>query len=152
MSVTNNRDVCTEFFNKIYDESFPKLRKFVAIKCSDPVYLQDILQEIYLDYYRLLLRKGVGYAGNNCAVLFKIAKRRIYRYYSLKEKMKLFIPLNSDKRDAQADNLPDPTSLPEETDASMMISSRRVEISATEFSFAFDKAGVLSEKKNSATS
>ncbi len=92
---------CTDHFNEIYDATFAGVRKFVAAKCTDTAYLSDILQEIYLEYYKLLLYKGRAYVKNDRAMLFKIAKRKIYAYYSLKEKLKRFLPLGNRNVDGE---------------------------------------------------
>lgn len=89
----------TELFNKIYDETFDDMRRYIAVKCSDTAYIADILQETYLDYYYLILKKGNDHISDHRAVLFKIAKRKIYRYYSLKEKLKFLLPLYQTSRD-----------------------------------------------------
>lgn len=83
----------TSTFDRIYDDTFEELKKYVAAKCSDPCYVSDILQETYFELYKLLEQKGDDYAADIRAVLFKIAKRRVYRYYSLKQRLSVFIPL-----------------------------------------------------------
>lgn len=96
-----NTIVCTEHFNKIYDETFDDIKRFVALKCSDISLISDILQDIYMEYYRLILRKGTDYAANDFAVIFKIAKRKIYRYYTFKEKLTYLVPLFQRNEDGE---------------------------------------------------
>ncbi len=83
-------------FNLVYDETFDDVRKYIALKCADVSYIADILQETYLEFYRLVMRKGADYINDSRALLFKIAKRKVYSYYSLKDRLKSFIPLNED--------------------------------------------------------
>jgi len=129
----NNPDVCTELFNRLYDDTFSEMRRYVAVRCTDTAYIQDILQETYLDYYRLILRKGAGYAENNRAVLYKIAKRKIYRYYSLKEKKKIFIPMSIPDGDSEETEitLSDPNSNFEDAVISKVESDRIWDIIST---------------------
>jgi DNA-directed RNA polymerase specialized sigma24 family protein len=91
-STTTAADACVELFNRVYDEIFDEIRKFVAQKCADTEDISDILQETYLEYYRLILRKGSGYAQNNRALVFKIARRKLHQYHSLRDKMKILMP------------------------------------------------------------
>lgn len=82
-----------EHFNKVYDDTFDEIKKYVAVKCSDISYIQDIIQEIYLEYYRLISDKGTDYARDDRAVIFKIAKRKVFSYYSLRQKLSVLVPL-----------------------------------------------------------
>lgn len=107
-STTDNPDVCRELFNRIYDETFNEMRRYVACRCADTQTVPDILQEIYLEYYRLILRRGCDYARDNRAVVYKIAGRKLFRFYSLKERLRIFIPLIApDGEDGQTEELPD---------------------------------------------
>lgn len=90
---TNGPGALLAHFNRVYDETFEELRRYVAIQCADVSSIADILQETYLAYYRALLRRGVDYAKEPRALLRKIAKRRVYAYYSLREGMKRLLPL-----------------------------------------------------------
>ena len=89
----NDPEVCAEYFNKIYDETFDSVKVYVASRCADPSYIPDILQETYCELYKLLLKHGVGYADNAQSLLYKIAKRRIFRYYSLRKKLSFLVPM-----------------------------------------------------------
>ena len=88
---TNNLNVCTELFNKLYDETFVELRKFIAIKCSDISYVSDILQETYLEFFSIIQKKGPSYVENNRALLYTIAKRKVYGFYFSKAKFKTIV-------------------------------------------------------------
>ena len=88
-----NRDICMECFNRIYDETFDEIKQYIALKCADPSYIPDILQDTYFEYYRVLQRKGTDYAKDNHALIFKIAKRKVFRFYSMKQKLSVLLPL-----------------------------------------------------------
>ncbi len=96
----NNSDAFINEFNRIYNETYAILRKYVAARCSDINYVPDILQQSYLDYYKLIFKKGIGHVNNPLSVLFKIAKRKIFRYYSLKDRLKIFIPNTQKDRES----------------------------------------------------
>lgn len=82
-----------EHFNKVYDETFEKIKAFIAVRCCDPFYISDIIQETYLEYYRTLIKKGADYFKDEKAVLMKIAKRKVFGFYSLREKLAFAVPL-----------------------------------------------------------
>lgn len=101
MTSNNHESKCTAHFNTVYDKTFDSLRKFVASKCSDPYYIADILQETYTEYYKVLLRHGIERINNDKAFLIKIAKRRLYAHYSLKEKLCMAVPLTFMSEDGE---------------------------------------------------
>lgn len=80
-------------FNKVYDETFASLKRFVASKCSNPFDIGDILQDTYTDYYRVLTKKGISYIENDADYLFRIAKRKLAKYYSLMQRLRDIFPL-----------------------------------------------------------
>lgn len=82
-----------EQFNEIYDKTYRYCLIFVTSKCSNTQDISDILQETYLSLYRILAQKGRAYIQNPEAYVIRIAKSKIYKYYSLQDKLKCFIPL-----------------------------------------------------------
>lgn len=88
-----DRKEVTEHFIKVYEETFAGLKRFVMTRCADLTALSDILQDIYVTYYELLLKKGLSYIENDTAMLRKVAERRLFRYYSLKQKLSVLVPL-----------------------------------------------------------
>lgn len=107
LNYSNNPDVCIMEFNQVYEETFSKVRGYISLHCSDINTVPDILQETYLDFYKILSDKGVSYAKDNIAVLMKIAKRKVYRHYSFIDKIKIFIPLIHKNADDEEYFLPD---------------------------------------------
>ena len=98
---TNDLEVCEAHFLAVYDETYDDIKRFAAARCEDPEDLSDILQETYLEYFRLIRRHGTDYASSPRAVLYEIAKRRIFRSYSLKKKLSVFVPLFSENDDGE---------------------------------------------------
>lgn len=72
-------------FNEVYDKTFFAVRRFVALKCGDIDDIPDIIQEVYLEYYKMISKKGLSYAENEEALLIAIAKRKLFRYYGKKQ-------------------------------------------------------------------
>lgn len=111
----NGKEACDARFDAVYDETYDRIRRYVAIKCADPHDLSDVLQEIYLEYYRLLRRKGLDYVMDDGAMVFTIAQRKVKRYYSVKERLRKILPLGPSDREEGRElyDLPDPVSLEE---------------------------------------
>jgi RNA polymerase sigma-70 factor (ECF subfamily) len=112
---SDNKAACDLRFDKVYDDTFVDVRRYVAVRCADTMDLSDVLQEIYLEYYRLLRRKGLSYVENDAAMVFTIAQRKVKRYYSRKEKLRKILPLVSKDLDGEEEmiELPDPVSVEE---------------------------------------
>jgi RNA polymerase sigma factor (sigma-70 family) len=87
-----------ELFNKIYDQSYLAVMKYVSArtKCADDA--ADVVQETFLELYRVLVKKA-GYVNDYNAFVMSIAKRKLFRHYSLGEKLKMLLPLYKDKED-----------------------------------------------------
>lgn len=83
-----------DVFNRIYDETFDDLARFIAVKCHDVAEIPDLLQETYTDFYRYLLKHGAEHVRHPRGLLFKIAKRKLFRHYALKAKMKHVLSLD----------------------------------------------------------
>lgn len=65
------------------------------------------------NYYRTLRRKGCAYVRDDRALLIKIASRRAMRYYTLKQRMRLLVPIQAagENGNVTDTDIPDPFSL-----------------------------------------
>lgn len=82
-------------FNRIYDITYRKALIYVTAKCSSIYDIEDIMQEIYCELYSVLDRKGEGYIQSPEAFVLKLARSKVYRHYSLRERL-CGISLNTD--------------------------------------------------------
>lgn len=82
-------------FNQIYQSTAQKTLRLITSKCGNLSDIQDIFQETYEEVYSVLQKRGKDYIENPEAFVCKIAKRKIYRHYSLTQKLSLLIPLFS---------------------------------------------------------
>ncbi len=94
-SVCADKNVCDKRFDAVYDETYTEIRKFIACKCGDPDWIPDILQEVYLEYYRTLLNQGCDYVRDDRSFIYKIASRRVMRYYTLKQRLRKVVAFPS---------------------------------------------------------
>lgn len=83
-----------EVFNGIYGETYPATARFVASKCGSVHDIADILQETYTEVYDTLLRRGAQYPRNAAAFVRQVARAKVYRHYSLAERLRLLVPLS----------------------------------------------------------
>lgn len=80
------------YFNEVYENYFKKVTSYVVAKCSNTSDIEDILQEIFGEYYKTLCRKGISYIKNDEAFLMQLTKSKIYKHYSSIEKLKAIFP------------------------------------------------------------
>ena len=74
-------------FNKIYDDTYKDVLKYIIIKCQNINDSNDILQEVYYEFWKILNKKIVE-EKNIKSFLLSIANNKIKKYYSLFYKLK----------------------------------------------------------------
>jgi len=97
----------TSRFNEIYDATNKAVLSYVTAKCYNTADIQDIVQDIYVELYQLLERRGVDYIKNDKAMILRIARQKLSRYYSLVERLKMFIPMTVTNEDGEEVELMD---------------------------------------------
>lgn len=94
-------------FNEIYDSTYRVVLSFVTVRCSNTADIQDIVQDTYVELYRCLDKRGVDYIKNDKAFVLRIAKQKLSRYYSLMERLRIFIPMTVINQDGDEVELSD---------------------------------------------
>ena len=74
-------------FNKIYDETYPDVLKYVIIKCHNINDANDIIQEVYLEFWKILNKKNIE-ESNIKSYLIGIAINKIKKHYTIVQKLK----------------------------------------------------------------
>jgi RNA polymerase sigma factor (sigma-70 family) len=105
-SIIDTVDTIEEYFNKIYGETYPLLLRYISQRLDGLGAYHDIcdaIQETYCEFFKIINKKGVDYAKNPLAVLYKIAGVRLKRKYAQKKKQSKILPLhvNSDPDDEE---------------------------------------------------
>jgi len=72
----------TALFNAIYDGTYSRAARYVTARCGDTSDIADILQEIYLEVYRVLVKKGAQYIKDEQAFVMKLARAKVYKHYT----------------------------------------------------------------------
>jgi RNA polymerase sigma factor (sigma-70 family) len=76
------------FFNEVYEEHYKSVLKFIILKVRTLDDAGDIVQDVFAEFYSMILKKGADYVKNPKALLLKICKYRLYRYYGLLYKLR----------------------------------------------------------------
>ena len=70
-----------EQFRKLYEETYSTIAPMVIARCRQTADAGDILQEVYLELYRILQRRGVNYVKEPEALLKRLLQQKLFRYY-----------------------------------------------------------------------
>lgn len=92
-----------ELFETVYDATFPGLRRMALLRARSVSDAEDLLQNVYLAFYRQLEKRGGSGIENPEAYLKTILKSELKKYYRFKAKTE--------------DALPEENVLPSEEDA-----------------------------------
>jgi len=93
-------------FNEIYDYTSKAVLAYITSKCKYTADIHDVFQDTYLELFQILSNRGVDYIKNPMAFMIRIARRKISRYYSLLERLKLFISITAEDNDGNEYELP----------------------------------------------
>jgi RNA polymerase sigma-70 factor (ECF subfamily) len=80
-------------FNEIYDSTNKFILAFITARCGNTSDIGDIFQDTYMELYQRLEKKGADYVIDGKAFVFKIAKQKIARNYSLLKRLRMFVPV-----------------------------------------------------------
>lgn len=86
-------ELTISYFNSAYDDMYDNVIAYVITRCNDVAFVEDIVQDTFSDFYNLLCRKGIDYINQRDAIIMKIAKYKVYKYYAKKAKQSYCIPL-----------------------------------------------------------
>lgn len=81
------------YFNSIYNKTNLNIQKYIASKFHNVNEIEDILQEVYLEFYKTICKHGINYVSEPESFLITIAKKKLAGRYSLGKKLKYLFPL-----------------------------------------------------------
>lgn len=70
-----------DYFNKIYDRTYSEMLKFVIMKTSRADQVDDIIQNVYSNFYSRILRKGFNDIRFPEAFIIKLTEKELARHY-----------------------------------------------------------------------
>ena len=82
-----------ELLTKIYDATYEDVLRYVTSKCRNKNDIGDLIQNIYLNFYRVL--KSKRYIKEPKKYLIKIAKNELYRHYGALKMAQNHVPVFS---------------------------------------------------------
>lgn len=85
-------------FNEIYDKTYSTVLKYVVIKCSNINDANDIIQEIYLELWRIINKKELD-VTNIKSYLIGIANNKIKKHYTLIQKFRTISIFSKNEND-----------------------------------------------------
>jgi len=91
----------TSRFNEIYEVTNKAVLSYVTAKCCNTSDIQDIVQDTYVELYQIIEKRGVDYIKNEKALCLRIARQKLSRYYSLVERLKMFVPITITNKDGE---------------------------------------------------
>lgn len=94
-------------FDEIYNSTNKVVLAFITAKCKNTADINDILQDTYLELYQVLIKRGAEYIKHEKAFVLRIAKQKIARYYSLLERLKIFVSIDINNEDEEEAELSD---------------------------------------------
>jgi len=83
-------------FDEIYSSTSKEVLSFITSKCKYTADINDIFQETYLERYQVLMNRGADHVRSPKPFVMRIVKRKIYRYYSLLERLKFTVAATTD--------------------------------------------------------
>jgi len=85
----------TAQFEDIYNSTHKMVLIFITSKCRRTADIADIFQDTYMELYQVLSKHGADYVVNHEAFVLWLAKKKLARYYSLLERLSIFISLKT---------------------------------------------------------
>jgi len=94
-------------FDEIYSSTYKAVLAYITVKCRATADINDIFQNTYMELFQVLCKHGVSYVTDEKGLVFRIAKRKLARHYSLFNRMRNIIPLKSESEDGYETELSD---------------------------------------------
>ncbi|MDR0889132.1 MAG: sigma-70 family RNA polymerase sigma factor [Oscillospiraceae bacterium] len=80
-------------FDELYNATHRSVLSYITAKCCNTADIQDIAQEVYVELYQLLEKRGVDYIKNEKALALRIARQKLSRHYSRMERLRMAVSM-----------------------------------------------------------
>ena len=97
----------TPFFETLYAETYSETLLYLTRRCADPTQLPDLMQEVYAEVYAVLAQKGTAYLRDPHAFVRHVAKSKLQRFYTLRQRLAAVVPLQKTDEDGETYDHPD---------------------------------------------
>lgn len=96
-----------KIFNDIYNKTYSDILKYIIIKCHNVNDANDIIQEVYLEFWKILNKKNIE-KTNIKSYLIGIAINKIKKNYTIIQRIKTISIFDKNDKDIDLiDNLSD---------------------------------------------
>lgn len=103
-----------ENFRQIYDSSYKKVLSYIICKCSNMDDVNDLVQDTYIELYKIIKRKQLIEVDNYTSYIIGIAKKRIAKHYGWLYKFSTVSMYKSNEEDDEEIKIPSEVNLEEE--------------------------------------
>ena len=86
-------------FDEKYASTYKTVLAYITAKCGHTADISDIFQDTYLELFQALSKRGTDYVTNEKAFVLRLAKQKLSRYYSLGERLKMFVSMTTPNDD-----------------------------------------------------
>lgn len=90
----NVNDDLNRHFEEVYEKTKRSVTLYLIAKCKGFDDINDVLQEVYMEYFRTIQRKGIEYVDDEEAFLIALCKRKLASYYSFWDRISNRISLD----------------------------------------------------------
>jgi len=97
----------TARFEEIYNSTYKTVLTYITSKSRRIADVADIFQDTYLELYQVILKHGAEYVENEKAFVLWLAKQKLARYYSLLERLSIFISLKAPSGEGKRTDISD---------------------------------------------
>jgi len=92
-------------FDEIYDSTNKLVLAYITSKCGNTADINDIFQETYMELYQRLQKRGADYVKDGKAFVLKIAKNKIFRHYTIAERLRIFVSMTAKNEDSEYEEI-----------------------------------------------
>lgn len=114
----------TAFFNEIYDSTHQMVLIYLTGKCHELSDVNDICQDVYFEFYKILSGKGISYIRNPQGLLKRLARRKMHQFYQAKDKSGEIKTVSLEETEGEAVMLnpqPSPVEMPDTSEEEILI-------------------------------
>ena len=96
-----------KIFNSTYEKTYSDVLKYIIIKCHNVNDANDIIQEVYLEFWKILSKRHID-ESNIKSYLIGIAINKVKKHYTLIQKIKTISIFDKNEKDIELiDNISD---------------------------------------------
>ena len=77
-----------EIFRQIYDQTYRRTAAYITAKARQTADAADLIQQVYLELYDILRRRGASYIKNADAIMTRLTQQALARYYKKMGKLR----------------------------------------------------------------